>query len=123
LNVLLDTAILIDALRGREAALKWMDQMEDRPSASVFSLTEVYAGARSRREERQIAALETFFRWLPVTIDIARRAGVFLRLFEKGHGIDHADALIAATAENHGLELVTLNVKHFPMFPRLKPPY
>jgi predicted nucleic acid-binding protein len=121
--VLLDTTILVDVLRGGEAALRWLDAMEKRATLSVVSLTEVYAGARNRREERQIAELEALFRWLPVTIDIARRAGVFLRLFEKGHGIDDADALIAATAEHHGLDLATLNVKHFPMFPRLQQPY
>ena len=121
--MLLDTTILVDLLRGREAALEWLDEVEERATLSVISLTEVYAGARNRREERQIAEVEAFFRWLPVTLDIARRAGVFLRLYEKGHGIDDADALIAATAEHHGLELATLNVKHFPMFPRLEPPY
>jgi predicted nucleic acid-binding protein len=105
---LLDTTILVDALRGRQAALKWLDEMEERPSLSVVSLTDVYSGARNRREERQIAELEAFFRWLPVTIDIARGAGVFLRRYEKGHGIDAADALIAATAEHHGLDLATL---------------
>ena len=30
---------------------------------------------------------------------------------------------VAATAEHHGLELATLNVKHFPMFKRLKAAY
>ena len=39
------------------------------------------------------------------------------------HGTDFADALIAATAEHHGLELATLNVKHFPMFGRLRAAY
>jgi len=32
-------------------------------------------------------------------------------------------AYIAATAEHHGLKLATLNVKHFPMFPKLKRAY
>jgi len=34
-----------------------------------------------------------------------------------------ADALLAATAHCHGLELRTLNVKHYPMFPGMQPPY
>ncbi len=52
-----------------------------------------------------------------------RRAGVFSRLYEPSHGLDDIDALIAATAEHHGLRLATLNVKHFPMFPKLKRAY
>jgi predicted nucleic acid-binding protein len=39
------------------------------------------------------------------------------------HGIDIPDAIIAATAEHHGLKLATLNVRHFPMFRKLKPAY
>jgi hypothetical protein len=33
------------------------------------------------------------------------------------------DALIAATATAGNAELKTLNVKHYPMFKGLKPPY
>ncbi len=54
---------------------------------------------------------------------IYARAGVFLRLYRSSHGLDMPDALIAATAEHHGLQLATLNVKRFPMFPKLKPAY
>ena len=39
------------------------------------------------------------------------------------HGIDIPDAIIAATAEHHGLRLATLNTKHFPMFPKIKRAY
>jgi predicted nucleic acid-binding protein len=34
-----------------------------------------------------------------------------------------ADLVIGATALELGLPLASLNVRHFPMFPRLKPPY
>ena len=54
---------------------------------------------------------------------IAARAGVFVRLYGGSHSIDDPDAIIAATAEHHGLRLATLNVKHFPMFPKLKRAY
>ena len=46
-----------------------------------------------------------------------------MRHFHGSHGIDDTDAIIAATAEHHGLDLATLNVRHFPMFPRLKRAY
>jgi predicted nucleic acid-binding protein len=39
------------------------------------------------------------------------------------HGIDGADLAIAATAILTGAELLTLNVRHFPMFPTLRRPY
>jgi predicted nucleic acid-binding protein len=59
-----------------------------------------------------------------VTDAVARRAGRQLRQFRRSHpGIDLADYLIAATAEEEGASLVTLNVKHFPMFSGLRPPW
>ena len=36
---------------------------------------------------------------------------------------DHKTIYDAATAEVHGHELLTLNVKHFPMFPDMRPAY
>ncbi|TFG89271.1 MAG: type II toxin-antitoxin system VapC family toxin, partial [Hyphomicrobiales bacterium] len=41
----------------------------------------------------------------------------------KSHGVGLADAIIAATADSENAELKTLNVKHYPMFKGLTPPY
>ena len=54
---------------------------------------------------------------------IASRAGVFVRHYQASYGLDDIDALIAATAEHHDVKLATLNVKHFPMFAKLRRPY
>ncbi len=53
---------------------------------------------------------------LPVTAGIADIAGELIRTW-RGRGItlSDADSIIAATAINHGLTLVTTNAKHFPM--------
>jgi predicted nucleic acid-binding protein len=60
---------------------------------------------------------------LPVSMEIAKRAGVFVRVFQPSHSVEAIDAIIAATTEHHGLRLATLNTKHFPMFPKLKRAY
>jgi predicted nucleic acid-binding protein len=39
------------------------------------------------------------------------------------HSIDSADLAIAATAIQNRLRLLTLNVRHFPMFTDLASPY
>ncbi len=90
---------------------------------SVVSLLELHVGARSQREERDIEAICAPLKSFPVTVEIAKQAGNYLRHFALSHGIDIPDALIAATAEHHGLRLATLNVRHFPMFPKLKRAY
>ena len=121
--MLFDTTILIDYLRGRREAIDLFEIRSEKPNISVVSTLELYAGVRSRREELRTEQLLSQAILLMVTQDIAKRAGIFVRLYEASHGIDIPDAIIAATAEHHGLKLATLNVKHFPMFPKLKRAY
>jgi hypothetical protein len=121
--MLFDTNILVDFLRGRQEAINLLNAQIERPNVSVVTTLELYAGVRTRREEQKMELLLSQASLLPVTQEIAKRAGVFIRLYEASHCVEMADALVAATAEHHGLRLATLNVKHFPMFPKLKQPY
>ena len=52
-----------------------------------------------------------------VRLDVAvgRHAGGYLSRFGKSHGVEVADALIAAAAVRNGLPLWTGNRRHFPM--------
>jgi predicted nucleic acid-binding protein len=121
--ILLDTNILIEFLRRVPVAVAWLDEQTDRLTISAVTVLELYAGARRQREERDIVAVCQRLACLPVGREIAERAGALMRHFHVTHGIDVPDAIIAATSEQHGLRLATLNVKHFPMFPKLKRPY
>lgn len=47
----------------------------------------------------------------------------FKMQYGKSYGVGLADAIIAATVEAEQAELKTLNTKHYPMFPNLKPAY
>jgi predicted nucleic acid-binding protein len=121
--MLLDTCIVIDLLRRNKAAAAFLKTMAEPPSLSVISLTELIAGAKSRKEERVIEKVVATLRVLPVTEEVGRRAGEWVKHYGASHSVDIPDALIAATAEHHRLPLATLNLKHFPMFPKLKAPY
>jgi predicted nucleic acid-binding protein len=121
--ILVDTNILIDYLRGRLDAIAWLEALEERTAISAISVLELYAGARGQRDERDIIALREQLTCLPASEEITERAGAILRHYRMSHGIDIPDAIIAATAEHHGLKLATLNVRHFPMFPKLKRAY
>ena len=61
--------------------------------------------------------------WLEVSTDLADRAGAFGQLYGRSHGLDAIDAIVAAAAEFLEADLATLNVRDFPMFPGLQPPY
>lgn len=123
--ILLDTDVLIAHLRGTERARDWLRQARTAgPLAlSVVSVTELTGGMRSH-ERREVRALIAALRVEPVTELVGNRAGELMRTYRGSHsGIGTPDYLIAATAAVNGLELATLNVRHFPMFPGLRPPF
>lgn len=91
--------------------------------ASELVRFELLAGIR----EKELTAFEDFcsaVTWAAVTEHVARVAGQFARQFRRSHSdIDDVDYLIAATAVVIDAELLTTNVRHFPMFGELRPPY
>lgn len=123
---LLDTSVAVDHLRGTRQAAELLDRLlvaGQALAASELVRFELLAGVRAREAE----ALELFFsslEWLPVDEAICREAGKMARRHRKSHSdIDDADYLIAATSVVYDAELLTTNVRHFPMLPKLRPPY
>lgn len=121
--LLLDTCILVDLLRGNSAAEKMVTGASERPAVSAISDMELLAGARSQKDEANIERLLGVFARVSVDLPVFRLAGSYMRHFRASYAIDIPDALIAATAEHHGLKLATLNVKHFPMLKGLRRAY
>ena len=123
MTMLFDTSIVIDLLRGFPAALAFARGLDGLPSCSEITRVEVLQGLRSG-ERRMTERLFETIGWVGVDEPIARRAGEIGRTWRRSHlGIATADLIIAATAEALGLELATLNIRHFPMFEGLRPPY
>lgn len=126
MTIVVDTTVLIDHLRGvaaaREAVARALRSGE-RIVGSVVTRGEVFTGMRAG-EEWETEQLLDLVDWLPVTLDIADRAGRIGRGFVRSHpGVDMADYIIGATTELVEGNLWTLNIKHFPMFPGLERPY
>lgn len=123
MSVVLDTSVLVDHLRGADAATAYLASLHTRPSCSEISRIEVIQGLRSS-ERRPADRLFALIVWIPVGESIARRAGELGRRWRRSHsGIGVADLTIAATAEELGAGLATRNLKHFPMFEGLRAPY
>ncbi|MGH7911079.1 MAG: type II toxin-antitoxin system VapC family toxin [Candidatus Dormibacteraceae bacterium] len=124
--ILVDTDILIWHLRGLPQARDWLrDQRQETAALAISSVTlaEV-AGAMRSAERRPVTRFLSSLAVLPVTMREAWQAAEFRRRFHRSHQtIGLADYLIAATAWTEGLELATLNVKHFPMFGGLTQPF
>ncbi|MGV3550202.1 PIN domain-containing protein [Rhizobium sp.] len=121
--MLVDSCILIDISRQKAEALDLLIGRDVIPAISALTAMEVRFGVKSKAERELFDRLFTEWTIIPVDLVIAEQASELLRRYKPSHGMDTVDALIAATAQIHGLELITLNLKHFPMFPDLKRPY
>jgi predicted nucleic acid-binding protein len=109
-DLLVDTDVLIDHLRGARA----FTPSHARVSYSTVTRAELFAGRAS--QEKVVRTLLGPFRELPVDRAVAELGGRLRR----DHGVRIADALIAATALVHGLELLTRNVRDFAPVPALR---
>ncbi len=112
--MIFDTDVLIWASRGNAKAARAIDSAPDRALA-IVSLMELVQGARSTLEVRQIrqSLARLGFRILPLSDSIGWSAAAIIEQHALTHGIQVADALIAATAIESGHPLCTGNAKPF----------
>lgn len=125
MTVVVDTSVLVDHLRGNEAARRALQRAlgSERVVASVVCKIEVLAGMRPD-EERQTYRLFGQLEWADVDDEVAERAGRLAGTFAPTHQrIELADFVVAATAQLLEATLWTRNRHHFPMFPNLRDPY
>lgn len=124
--IVVDSSVLIDHLRGKESSRQalWSARSGGaRVQASVLTRTELLVGMRAH-QKRLTRRLVDEIEWIAVDEWIADRAGELGRRYRASHpGLGLIDLVIAATAESVRGQLWTSNVKHFPMFENLEPPY
>lgn len=123
MSVLLDTSVVIDVLRAHPAAAAYVKSLGSVPICSEITRVEVVRGLRSRQRDTA-QALFRALDWAILDEVIAQRAGELGRIYRRSHqGLSSVDLVIAATAQETGLPLATMNLKHFPMFKGLHRPY
>jgi predicted nucleic acid-binding protein len=122
--IVLDSSVLIDHLRGSEGARNALSRVDRAEfAASVLTRVEVFAGMYPR-ELWETRRLLDGLNWIEVDRALANEAADLALAYSRAYpGIDAADWVIAATALRLGADLWTQNVRHFPMFPGLRPPY
>jgi len=118
MTVLVDSDILIEVSRGRNADVvsRWLELDETKAGVLVSPVTaaELWAGALPH-EQNLLKALLANLTCAVIDETTGARAGEYLRKYQKSHGIELGDALIAASAVQNGASLWTRNRKHFPM--------
>lgn len=119
--MIFDTDIFIWIQRGNRKAATLVEH-EDERLLSLQSYLELLQCAEDRRQHDLTKAFlkDCGFRTLPLTENIGHRAAVYVETYALSHGLRAGDALVAATAAEHGLTLCTGNAKHFRNIPGLK---
>jgi predicted nucleic acid-binding protein len=114
-NVLVDTDILINFLRGREKAKDYLLSLLEESTiyCSVISIAEIHAGVKEHEREQTIELIDSL-NIVDITRHIAEKAGKYKRE-EKKQFLELDDCFIAATAFIKGVILATGNGKHYPM--------
>lgn len=111
---LVDTDVWIDYLRGHPQAIKCVKQLPERVWISAVSVAELHVGVREGTEREALTQLLSALKVVDVNAVIATRGGLLRRDYGRSHGVGLNDALIGATALEMQLQLLTLNVKHYP---------
>jgi len=109
-----DTDMFIWVQRGNAQAAAFMDEADAR-YLSLVTYMELLQGAKSKAQLRLNKSFVQAigFRTLPILETIGHRAAIYIEEYALAHGLRVADALVAATATEHGLPLMTSNVEHY----------
>ncbi|MGI8641050.1 MAG: type II toxin-antitoxin system VapC family toxin [Pyrinomonadaceae bacterium] len=115
---LLDNNVISQILKGNQTVTNFVLNLDFAICAIVY--IEALQGSISNSQKNTIKKLIDNFPLLLITPDISRRAIELINSYSNSHGLMLADALIAATALENDLTLVTYNIDDFKFIKGLK---
>ena len=112
--MIFDTDIFIWVQRGNQKAAKLISHEKER-YLSIFSYLELLQSAKNKPQHEYTKDFLSSFGFivLPLTENIGHRALIYIEEYALSHGLRAGDAVIAATAAENGMILVSSNTKHF----------
>ena len=119
--MLFDTDIFIWVQRGNSKAARLINRSEER-YLSVYSYIELLQSAKNKQQHDYINDFLSSFGFvvLPLSENIGHRALIYIEQYTLSHGLRAGDAIIAATAAENKMTLVSSNAKHFKPIKKLK---
>lgn len=113
-TVIFDTDMFIWVQRGNGKAAEIMDASDER-YLSIQTYMELLQGAKNKKQHKYVKEfLSSFaFEVLPFTENIGHRAAIYVEEYTLSSGVRSGDALIAATAVENSMPLMSSNKKHF----------
>lgn len=100
--------------RGNRNAARLIDNAEDR-YLSIQSYMELLQGAKNKLQHKNVKDFISDFGFsiLPLSENIGHRALIYVEEYALSSGMRAGDAIIAATAVENNLTMVSSNAKHF----------
>jgi predicted nucleic acid-binding protein len=117
---LIDSNVLIDVSRGNVGAIQYVDRLSEPWVLSQVTAMELIVGDRDKRDLETIDGFLALYPVVPLSDSIGTGAYRLLKTYAKSHGLHVFDSLVAATAMEKVLTLVTLNRKHYQMIEGLE---
>ncbi len=112
--MLYDTDMFIWIQRGNEKAARLVEKDTDR-MLSIQSYMELLQGARNKLQHKYVKDFVSEFEFsvLPLTENIGHRALIYVEEYALSSNVRAGDAIIAATAVENNVTLVSSNTRHF----------
>jgi predicted nucleic acid-binding protein len=119
--MIFDTDIFIWVQRGNQEAARLIDRSSER-YLSVYSYMELLQTAKDKNQQGYVHDFVSSFGFivLPFTENVGHRALIYIEGYSLSHGLRAGDAVIAATASENNMTLVSSNAKHFKPIKELK---
>ncbi len=113
--LLIDTDILIDAGRGIEKAIDFLDKQNKKYKLAISIITEMelIVGCRNKKELKELENFLENFQVIPLNSEVSQLAVELLKEYRLKSGLLIADALITATTIYFNYYFATKNQKHF----------
>jgi predicted nucleic acid-binding protein len=116
--ILIDTDVLIDSLKGEKYAVEFIENNDTEIYITKFTLFELLAGAKNKREQNKITG-HFKFPFLSINDEILENAIELFKILYLKQGTGIIDSIIASAAIYHKIPLFTKNRKHFKNIPGL----
>jgi len=119
--IICDTDVMVDILRGHQAALAWLKTISNEQIALPgIVLMELIQGCRSKSEQQRLQREMRDYPLLWPSKEACNRALKHFAAHYPSHGIGILDAIIAETAAEASFPLYTFNQKHYQPHPILQ---
>jgi len=119
--MIFDTDIFIWVQRGNAKAARLMENTEHR-YLSIQTYMELLQGAKDKTQHKYVKDFITSYDFmvLPFTENIGHRASIYIEEYTLSSNLRSGDAIIAATAVENNMTLVSSNTKHLKLIKDLK---